>query len=173
MNRRVPRSGRSGQGWARSDGRRSSRSAASTSASRAPRSRTLTSAIGWSAAGHRLRLDTAIRGTHLRGWSLTSSIATDVRDRGVPWTQALIKYGSVARDRQLNISWRGRTSVVLSWLVWASLSIAPAWPPALGIALGAMTGFVWSEWPLLARFVQLRGRLFAVGVLAGNFCITC
>ena len=71
-----------------------------------------------SAAGHRLRLDTAIRGTHLRGWSLTSSIATDVRDRGVPWTQALIKYGSVARDRQLNISWRGRTSVVLSWLVW-------------------------------------------------------
>ena len=31
-----------------------------------------------------------------------------------------------------------------------------------------MTGFVWSEWPLLARFVQLRGRLFAVGVLGGQ-----
>jgi hypothetical protein len=36
--------------------------------------------------------------THLKHWTLWSIIKTDVRDRGVPWTELMLREGSVPND---------------------------------------------------------------------------
>jgi GT2 family glycosyltransferase len=118
------------------------------------------------AAGGRLRLDPSIRGTHLRRWTLRSSIVTDVRDRGVPWTQALFKFGALTDD--LNISWAGRAALVFAWFSLAFGCAALFWRPAAWGALAAFLAFVMTQWPLILWFNARRGGLFAAGVLAGQ-----
>ncbi len=118
------------------------------------------------AAGHRLRLDTAVRGTHLRRWTFVSSLVTDVRDRGVPWTQALLKYGALAND--LNVSWTGRLAVLGAWSAVAGLAALPLWPPAALIAAAGAAAFVAAHGRLLRWFAAKRGVPFALRVLAGQ-----
>lgn len=119
-----------------------------------------------SAAGHRLRLDPRIRGTHLKRWTFRSAIVIDVRDRGVPWTQALLKYGAAAND--LNISWTGRASVMLAYLFAGSLLGSPLQPAALTLSVASLAAFATANRELLRDFVRVRGRLFALGVLGGQ-----
>jgi GT2 family glycosyltransferase len=118
------------------------------------------------AAGRRLRLEVAARGTHLRGWTFASSLVTDVRDRGVPWTQALLKYGTVAND--LNVSRRGRLSVVCVYGAVVGAAASLTWMPALWLALASSGGFVATQQPMLRWFAARRGARFAAGVLAGQ-----
>ena len=117
-------------------------------------------------AGYRLRLDATIRGTHLKCWTLPSCIVIDVRDRGVPWTQALLKFGTATND--LNISWAGRASVVLAYLTVSAAAIGLVRPAAFVVSLVALAGFAAVEWPLLRFFVRARGGGFALGVLGGQ-----
>jgi GT2 family glycosyltransferase len=117
-------------------------------------------------AGHRLRLDAAIRGTHLKRWTLLSSIVIDVRDRGVPWTQELLKFGAIAND--LNISWAGRASVALAYLLVGSALVGLVRPIAFFVSLAALAGFAATNWPLLRAFARTRGGWFTFGVLAGQ-----
>jgi len=119
-----------------------------------------------SQAGYRLRLDSTIRGTHLKRWTLLSGIVIDVRDRGVPWTQALLKYGAIAND--LNISWAGRASVALAYLLVGATLVGLVRPTAGFVSLAALAGFAAANWPLLRAFASARGRRFALGVLAGQ-----
>lgn len=119
-----------------------------------------------SGAGYSIRLDPVIRGTHLKRWTLLSSIVIDVRDRGVPWTQALLKYGAIAND--LNISWAGRISVVLAYLIAVSAVAALAWPASLAVVPAALAGLAATHWRLLRAFVRVRGAGFAAGVLGGQ-----
>lgn len=119
-----------------------------------------------SQAGYRLRLDPIIRGTHLKRWTLPSSIVIDVRDRGVPWTQALLKYGAIAND--LNISWAGRISVLLAYLLAGTVVAGVLRPPALLVSLLALAGFAAVQWKLLCWFARARGVGFAFGVLGGQ-----
>lgn len=119
-----------------------------------------------SAAGQRLRLDPRIRGTHLKRWTLRSAIVIDVRDRGVPWTQALLKYGAVAND--LNISWTGRASVVLAYLFAGSFLAGLLQPAALPVSVASLAAFAMVNRVLLQDFIRLRGPLFALGVLGGQ-----
>lgn len=118
-------------------------------------------------AGYRLRLDPRIRGTHLKPWTLRGGIVTDVRDRGVPWTQALLKFGAVAND--LNISWSGRAAVALAYATIAALLGSATWSPALVVAFTAFTGFIAVHAPLLRFFVRERGRWFAARVVLAQF----
>ncbi len=117
-------------------------------------------------AGDRLRLDPSIRGTHLKRWTLLSSIVIDVRDRGVPWTQAILKYGAIAND--LNIMWSGRVSVALAYLIVSAAVVGLVRPTAFLISLAALAGFAAANWTLLRSFASARGNWFALGVLAGQ-----
>lgn len=117
-------------------------------------------------AGYAIRLDPVVRGTHLKRWTLLSSIVIDVRDRGVPWTQALLKFGAIAND--LNISWAGRVSVVLAYLAAIAAVAALAWPAALLVLAAALAGLAAAHWRLLRSFVRIRGAGFALGVLGGQ-----
>ena len=119
-----------------------------------------------SKAGYRLRLDATILGTHLKRWTVPSSIVIDVRDRGVPWTQALLKYSALAND--LNTSWAGRASVALTYLMVSAAVVGLVRPTAFVVSLVALAGFAAAQWPLLRFFARTRGGGFALGVLAGQ-----
>ena len=117
--------------------------------------------------GYRLRLDTSIRGQHLKRWTPVSAIVIDVKHRGVPWTQALLKYRALEND--LNVSWKDRAAVALVYLTIASAVATPGFPPGAIVAVTALSGFAATQWPLIRWFRELRGPRFAVGVLAGQF----
>jgi GT2 family glycosyltransferase len=67
------------------------------------------------AAGYRLRLDPRFRGCHLKRWTVRSCVVTDVRARGVPWTQLIHRFAALKND--LNTSVALRLSVVAAYLL--------------------------------------------------------
>jgi hypothetical protein len=66
------------------------------------------------ADGSRIALDPAIQGTHLKRWTLASSVRTDFASRGVPWVELVARTGAPAGI--LNLGWRHRASAALSVL---------------------------------------------------------
>ena len=112
-------------------------------------------------AGFRIVLDPEIRGTHLKRWTLRSSIVSDIWDRGIPWTQLLKRYGTLNND--LNITIAYRLCVVLAYLVVLSL-IAAWWRPAALAAVPLLLGAIWFlDRPYYRFFVTRRGLPFALG----------
>ena len=85
--------------------------------------------------GGLIRLDRQSLVTHLKRWTLRSMVVSDVRDRGLPWSRLILERGWKARN--LNLSSRGRASVVLVAVAGLSLAAAIVYPPA---ALGAVIG---------------------------------
>jgi GT2 family glycosyltransferase len=66
-------------------------------------------------AGYRVRLDPSLRACHLKRWTLTGMIMSDIRDRGIPWTQLILRFGRFNSD--LNLKSTYRTCVWLSYLI--------------------------------------------------------
>ena len=63
------------------------------------------------AAGHRILLEPAVRGTHLKRWTLASMLATDLGARGAPWVALRLERGG-AGGGALNLSWRQRLAAL-------------------------------------------------------------
>lgn len=112
------------------------------------------------AAGHRILLDHAIRGKHLKHWSLWSGLRTDVRDRGIPWTQLLHRYAAMRND--LNVSHAYRLCVIVSYLA-LSLLVGAVWQPVLlAPAVACLLALVWLDRSYYAFFVRRKGVWFTV-----------
>jgi GT2 family glycosyltransferase len=79
-----------------------------------------------SAGGGRIRLDPAIRGTHLKDWTLASMLATDFARRGVPWAELLIERRT--SSTALNLGWRHRVSALAVLAAAGSLAARRARP---------------------------------------------
>ncbi len=65
------------------------------------------------AAGYRITLNKRIQVTHLKRWTLWSVIKTDVLDRGVPWTELMLREGGMPDDLNTKVS--QRISVILAY----------------------------------------------------------
>jgi glycosyltransferase involved in cell wall biosynthesis len=52
-------------------------------------------------AGHRILLDKALQGTHLKKWSLWSVIRTDIISRAIPWSRLILESKSAPNDLNL------------------------------------------------------------------------
>lgn len=78
-----------------------------------------------SRAGKKLILDPEIMVKHLKHWSFGCMVRTDVRDRGIPWTELILRSRNLPNDLNLKISQR------------ASVGLAAALIPAALIALRA------------------------------------
>jgi hypothetical protein len=89
-------------------------------------------------AGHRILLCPDIQVTHLKRWTFAAMVTTDVRDRAIPWTRALLAGPAVPAD--LNIDVRSRLSAAVAWLAVAAMLTAPVFGWWLtGTAAGAMS----------------------------------
>ncbi len=111
------------------------------------------------AAGARIELDPAVQGTHLKAWTLTSMVRTDLLSRGAPWVVELLRFGT--SSGALNLGWRHRLSALSS--VAAAVSLLRVRPGGVLAALAALVALNRGFYALLAK----RGgwRLAATGVL--------
>jgi GT2 family glycosyltransferase len=94
-------------------------------------------------SGRKLALDPRIRCQHLKVWTLWSLVRTDVLQRGIPWTELILRTRFLPDD--LNLRWSQRVSVVLSGLLVLSGGLA--------------------VWQILAGQVLLPASLGAAGIL--------
>jgi GT2 family glycosyltransferase len=66
-------------------------------------------------AGRRMMLDPHIQVKHLKRWSLLELVKTDVMNRGIPWTELILRDGRMPND--LNVQLSQRVSVALVFLL--------------------------------------------------------
>ncbi len=114
-------------------------------------------------AGHRLRLDPRFRGTHLKRWTFWNCIVTDIRARGVPWTQLIHRFGAMSND--LNTNSNLRLSVVAAYLLLASVAASTVAPWLLLAAPVFLVALVILNFEYYRWCARKRGLLFAAGVV--------
>lgn len=115
------------------------------------------------AAGYLVLLDHELRVRHLKHWTLGSLLVTDIRDRGVPWTQLIHRYGRTHND--LNIRSTYRVSVAFSYVLVALLLLS-VFDPRSTLAAGAVLAMLyWLNRRFYAYFIRHRGVLFAVRIV--------
>ncbi len=85
-------------------------------------------------AGHRIALEPAARGTHLKRWTLRSMLRTDLLSRGAPWVALQLERGAAAGS--LNLSWRHRIAALAA--VAATGAALARRPRVAALALAAM-----------------------------------
>ena len=81
-------------------------------------------------AGHKLLLDRTILVNHLKRWTFWSLVKTDILDRGIPWTELILRDRCMPND--LNLQFSQRVSVAL---VFALVSLSGLLAAADGIYL--------------------------------------
>jgi GT2 family glycosyltransferase len=110
------------------------------------------------AAGGRIELDPAVRGRHLKRWTLRSMVRTDFAARGVPWVILALERGGAGSA--LNLGWRHRVAAAAAVL---AVTAATLRRPAAAIAgVAAMTAANRGFYVLLARRGGLRLALAGV-----------
>ena len=114
------------------------------------------------AAGGRLLLDPAIQAKHLKCWDLVSMIKTDIFDRGVPWTQLILRSGHMPDD--LNLRWTQRISVALSFLSVGALVSGSG-----KAAIGGVLALLCLNLPFLSFLWARRGTWFVIRALPLHF----
>jgi glycosyltransferase involved in cell wall biosynthesis len=120
-------------------------------------------------AGRRIVLRKDIQATHLKRWTLPGIVRSDVWDRGVPWTELILREGSLPDD--LNLRLAQRASAALAYLLVAAL-LAAAWRPFglgvfawLGVASGLLLAIAAVNRRFYSFFARERGVPFAVRVV--------
>ena len=69
-------------------------------------------------AGRKMTLDPAIQVKHLKRWTLVQLVKTDVLNRGIPWTELILRDSRMPND--LNVQLSQRVSVALVFLLLAA-----------------------------------------------------
>jgi GT2 family glycosyltransferase len=115
------------------------------------------------AAGCRVELHREIVGCHLKRWTVRSLIASDLFDRGIPWTQLILGFGRFSND--LNIRTAYRMCVVLAYVLLMLALAAVVWPTTLIAAPFLVAVLVYLSRSYYAYFLRQRGVWFTVRVL--------
>ena len=119
------------------------------------------------AAGYRIHLDPSLAVCHLKRWTLRSMIRSDVFDRGIPWTQLILRYGRFSND--LNIKHSYRACVMIAYLTVASLFLGVVdtrflWGVPVGLVVVVCLSLEYYRF-----FLERRGILFTLGVFPLHF----
>src|SRR5262249_45077117 len=86
-------------------------------------------------AGFRILLEPPIQGKHLKRWTFRSSVVSDIRDRGIPWTQLLARY---EMHDDLNVTLEYRACVIVAALMVICTLASIRWPLLLLPAMAAI-----------------------------------
>ncbi len=99
-------------------------------------------------SGRKLALDATVQCKHLKVWKLWNLVRTDVLQRGIPWTELILRTRYLPND--LNLSWSQRISAALAYLlvvlgglgIWHALTGHASLPASVGAAgmLGCVAG---------------------------------
>ena len=111
------------------------------------------------ASGHQIVIDRRLHGCHLKRWTFRSMIASDIWDRGVPWTQLVLKS---RRVQGLNLNAASRLSVVLCYVALLSVLAAYRNPLLLAVAAVAISVVLLLNRRLYAFFYRRHGAWFAL-----------
>jgi hypothetical protein len=115
----------------------------------------------WVAAdGGRILLDKTIQCKHLKRWSFSEMIMTDICRRGIPWIDLMLRSGKDVKI--LNVTRSQRLSVGLVFVACALIVLAIWWPWALIGTAAAVILVTLINIGLYRFFVSRRGLWFAV-----------
>lgn len=84
----------------------------------------------------KMLLDTSILVKHLKRWSFFGLIRTDIVDRGIPWTELILRDRKLPNDLNLQLS--QRVSVALAFVL-TGIAAASAWFAGLPFVLVLLT----------------------------------
>ena len=117
------------------------------------------------AVGHQVLIDRRLHGCHLKRWTFRSMVASDIWDRGVPWTQLVLRS---RRIQGLNLGLGQSISVALCCVALFCIAAA-VWQPVLLIVAAAAIAITWYlNRKLYAFFFARRGAWFACRAAAVN-----
>jgi glycosyltransferase involved in cell wall biosynthesis len=119
------------------------------------------------AAGHRIRLDPGLQGTHLKKWTLRSIICTDISRRALPWSRLMLKSGQATHD--LNLTTEQRVSAALVGLAAASAPLGALRLELLGLPAAALLIVAILNSSLYMFFWRYGGNRFAALCIALHF----
>jgi glycosyltransferase involved in cell wall biosynthesis len=121
-------------------------------------------------SGRKILLDRELQVTHLKRWSFWGIVKTDIVDRGIPWTELILRRRFMPND--LNLRFSQRISVAVAFLLAAVTGVLAAKNgahiliPLLAITFFMLAGW-WSEIRNLVRPRLALGLLSCfVGILA-------
>ncbi len=116
------------------------------------------------AAGFRIVLEPSIQATHLKQWTLASSIATDLMNHGVPWMRLMLQGGSVARMRAPSLSLREKITAALGCTAVLAMALYLVLPFNALRWIALASGFVvlFGAAPLFQFLASERDPLFAL-----------
>jgi hypothetical protein len=124
-------------------------------------------------AGRTIRLNKRIQVTHLKRWTLWNLLKSDLCDRGIPWTELILRERSLPSDLNLKPSQRlcavfagGLVGMLgISSLLATRHSPLVTFKTGLLTALALLLGIVCLNTRFYAFFVRQRGLIFAVRVV--------
>jgi GT2 family glycosyltransferase len=109
-------------------------------------------------AGRKMLLDKDLQVTHLKHWTFWNLLKTDVLDRGIPWTELILRDHYMPNDLNLELS--QRVSVALAFLlVGLALAAATIWggfflTPILALLIFLLASY-WLEFASGKRSIML------------------
>jgi hypothetical protein len=100
-------------------------------------------------AGGRIELDPSIQGTHHKRWTLRSMVATDIRQRAIPWSRLLLERRELPTT--LNLTTGARLSAAASLLLPLAL---------VGLALPGLRAWALATFVVCSGLLLLLNRSF-------------
>lgn len=116
------------------------------------------------ANGGRILILPELRCKHLKRWTLTSMVVTDIVHRATPWTHLIMT--SHELPATLNIDWRGRLSGVCSVLLPICLAASVFMPTMLWATLACGLLVIALNFDFYCLCLRKRGAGFAVASIA-------
>lgn len=117
-------------------------------------------------AGHRIRLCPEIQATHLKHWSLWSTLQVDILDKAVPWSRLIAGTGEIPDD--LNTAVRSRISAAAAWMATLALLTMPVGTP-WWVGLVAVGIILLFNAPLYRLFVRKGGLSLGIAGICLHF----
>ncbi len=114
-------------------------------------------------AGGQIQLAKHVQVKHLKAWTFSSLLVSDIFDRGIPWTR-LILHDKVFNS-DLNLQIHNRISVITVYGLLLSLLVSLLQPQMILIAAGLAILLLWLNYDLYRFFYRKRGLLFALRVI--------
>lgn len=114
-------------------------------------------------AGGRIRLAKDVQIKHLKVWTLPSLLKSDIFDRGIPWTELMLRNKVFLGD--LNLQTHNRVSVVVLYGLLLSVLTGLVRQQALLVSLMLAVLLVWLNVRLYTFFYQKRGLFFLIRVI--------